>query len=196
VVGSGGLTVRRRGAQTVFGAGRTVDLDTLDGLLRGTVTAGSPAAPTATAAGAANGAAADHAAPDTSLRAEAAAQQRRFDLALAERDVDTCVAAALDLESAIEAWSTDTYQNDDADRARRVLRAMLVRLGELARTGARDPAEVVGGFVETLLQVRGRARSTKDFETSDLVRDRLTELGVEVRDTPDGARWLLRDPSG
>jgi hypothetical protein len=195
VVGSGGLTVRRRGTQTVFGAGDTVDLDTLDGLLRGTLTAGSPAAPSAgTEAPGRTGA--DRAVADTSLRAEAAAQQLRFDRALAERDVDTCVAAALDLESAIEAWSTDTDQNDDADQARRVLRAMLVRLGELARTGARDPAEVVGGFVETLLQVRGRARATKDFETSDLVRDRLTELGVEVRDTPDGAHWLLRETAG
>jgi cysteinyl-tRNA synthetase len=53
---------------------------------------------------------------------------------------------------------------------------------------------VVGGYVETLLQLRARARAGKDFEASDLIRDRLVELGVEVRDTPDGARWLLREP--
>lgn len=212
VAGSGGLTVRRRGAQTVIGAGQTVTLDALDGLLRGTLTAGGAAAASAGpgAVGAAARTAADARAaedradddrsagglPATSLRAEASVQQRRFEAALAARDVDTCVAAALDLESAIVAWSADTDQNDDSDQARRVLRAMLVRLGELARTGARDPAEVVGGFVETLLQIRGRARATKDFETSDLVRDRLVELGVEVRDTPDGAQWLLRDGVG
>jgi cyanophycinase-like exopeptidase len=208
VAGTGRMTVRRRGVNSVFAAGETVHLDTLDALLRGRTGPGSgPAASTAPSSSGTEpnpqqatdsdpkpaSLFGDDAGPATSLKSEAAAQQRRFDQALARRDVDTCVAAALDLESAIVAWSADTAQNDEADQARRVLRAMLVRLGELARTGARDPAEVVGGYVETLLQLRARARTGKDFAASDLIRDRLVELGVEVRDTPDGAQWLLRD---
>jgi hypothetical protein len=63
------------------------------------------------------------------------------------RDVDGCVTAVLDLETAIVAGSTDTDENDDQDRARRVLRAMVVRL---------------------------------------------SAAGAEVRDTPDGSTWALR----
>ena len=117
--------------------------------------------------------------------------RERFDAALATSDVDGCVAAILDLEAAIVAWSTDTLQSDQADAARRTLRALVVRLGELAHVGARDPREVVAPFVELLLELRGRARAAKDFSTSDLVRDRLADAGVEVRDTPDGATWHL-----
>ena len=211
VIGSGAVTVRRRGVSTVFAAGDTVGLDTLDGLLRGRLaSAGPPQRPTSQpdARDAAQPppnqpdapqpppASPSDVGPATSLRAEAAAQQRRFDHALAARDVDGCVGAALELESAIVSWATDTTQNDDADQARRILRSMLLRLGELARRGAQDPAEVVGGYVETLLQLRTRARAGKDFAASDLIRDRLVELGVEVRDTPDGARWLLREQTG
>jgi hypothetical protein len=127
----------------------------------------------------------------TSLAEEARQASERFDAALAARDVDGCVTAVLDLEAAIVAWSSDTLQSDDADRARRTLRAFVVRLGELARVGARDPREALGPFVELLLEVRGRARAARDFATSDLVRDRLTAIGVEVRDTPEGAEWLL-----
>lgn len=101
------------------------------------------------------------------------------------------MAAVLDLEAAIVAWSTDTLQSDDTDRARRILRALVVRLGELAWVGARDPREAVGAYVELLLKVRDRARAARDFATSDLVRDRLTAAGIEVRDTPDGPQWLF-----
>ncbi len=128
-----------------------------------------------------------------SLAADTSRARERFDAALAVRDVDGCVAAILDLEAAIVAWSADTLQSDEADAARRTLRALVVRLGELAHVGARDPREVVAPYVEALLEVRGRARAGKDFATSDLVRDRLGAAGVEVRDTPDGATWLLRE---
>jgi cysteinyl-tRNA synthetase len=42
-----------------------------------------------------------------------------------------------------------------------------------------------------LLELRSRARTARDFATSDLVRDRLVAAGVEVRDTPDGPQWNL-----
>jgi cysteinyl-tRNA synthetase len=95
----------------------------------------------------------------------------------------------------VQEWAGDTLQSDDRDHARRVLRAMLVRLGELAVTGAADPREVVGGYVELLLALRARARAAKDFVTSDDVRDGLARLGVEVRDAPGGAQWVLAEPT-
>jgi cyanophycinase-like exopeptidase len=208
VEGSGVVTVRRRGASTRFGAGEQVDLDVLDRLLRGVggaeptaptsaaATPGAPGAPGAQPAGAPVPAGAPAEEPSgsgqPSLRREAEVARTRFDAALAARDVDGCVAVVLELEAAIVAWSADTTQNDDADQARRVLRALVVRLGELAREGARDPRGVLGPFVDLLLELRASARAGRDFATSDLVRDRLAAAGVEVRDTPDGARWVLR----
>ena len=105
--------------------------------------------------------------------------------------MDGCVAAVLGLEQALAAWQADTLQSDDADEARRVLRALVVRLGELAEQGAADPAVRVAPFVEALLAVRAAARDAKDFATSDLVRDRLVDAGVEVRDGADGTSWSL-----
>ena len=116
---------------------------------------------------------------------------RAFETALANADVDACVAAVLDLEGAIVAWSTDTDQNDDVDHARRILRGLVVRLGDVARVGVRDPRDLIEPYVEALLELRGRAREVRDYALSDLVRDRLGAAGVEVRDTPEGARWVL-----
>ena len=184
VSGIGHITVRRRGTATVFPAGSVVGLDELAGLLAGTVveTSHVPAVVTEDV---------PVAAAVTSLRAAADDARAAFDAAMAERDVDGCVAAVLQLESTIHDWSTDMLTSGDGDHARRVLRALVVRLGELAEGGARDPRQLVGPYIELALELRARARAGKDFATSDLVRDRLAAAGAEVRDTPDGATWVL-----
>ena len=51
---------------------------------------------------------------------------------------------------------------------------------------------VVDGLVQVLLDQRAAARAARDYETADAIRDRLTELGVAVEDTPSGARWTIR----
>jgi cyanophycinase-like exopeptidase len=182
VAGNGVVTVRRRGRSVTFADGAVLTLGALDALLRGADLPGD----------AAEGAVAAEAAPGDvpSLRAAADAARRAFDAGLSGRDADGCVAAVLDLDAAILAWSSDT-DVDDADHARRTLRAMITTLGELARDGARDPRDVVGPFVTTLLELRAAARGRRDYATSDLVRDRLAAAGVEVRDTPEGPVWTL-----
>jgi cyanophycinase-like exopeptidase len=187
VAGNGLVSVRRRGTTTTFAAGESLGLDELAAMLRGEVATPSAASVAAPAVQAAPQE--DH--PALSLRAEADQARTAFDAALATRDVDGCVAAVLGLEQAIAAWQADTLQSDDADEARRVLRALVVRLGELAERGAADPAQAVGPFVDALIDVRRAARDAKDFATSDLVRDRLTAAGIEVRDTADGTEWTL-----
>jgi cyanophycinase-like exopeptidase len=188
VAGNGLVSVRRRGTTTTFAAGESLGLDALAAMLRGEVAAPSivGAATPVAAEAAPQG---EH--PALSLRAEADQARAAFDAALSTRDVDGCVAAVLGLEQAIAAWQSDTLQSDDADEARRVLRALVVRLGELAERGAADPAQAVGPFVDALIDVRRAARDAKDFATSDLVRDRLTAAGIEVRDTADGTEWTL-----
>ena len=101
------------------------------------------------------------------------------------------MAAILELESAIVEWSRDTLQSDDIDRARAALRSMIVRLGAAATEGVRDVRDVLGPVVEAALAARVVARSEKAFAVSDAIRDELAAAGIEVRDTADGAEWLI-----
>jgi hypothetical protein len=198
VLGNGVMSVRRRGTTSTFAAGNSMGLDELSALLRGdrVDTAASPVASAsgATAVAAVAAVAAEEPAEPValSLRTEADRARAAFDQAIARRDVDGCLSAVLDLEEAIASWRADTLQSDDMSEARRVLRALVVRLAELAEGGAADPAERIRPYVEALLEVRRAARDGKDFATSDLLRDRLADAGVEVRDTPDGSTWALR----
>jgi cysteinyl-tRNA synthetase len=117
---------------------------------------------------------------------------REFDDAVAARDAGGATEAVLELESVLHAWSADTFQSDELDRARAALRRMVVRLGETAVTGLRDPREVLAPWVEALLVERAEARESRRFPDADRIRGHLEAAGVEVRDTPAGTQWDLR----
>ena len=45
--------------------------------------------------------------------------------------------------------------------------------------------------VNLLLEIRAESKAKKDWATSDLIRNRLTEIGFQVKDTKDGFEWTL-----
>ena len=49
--------------------------------------------------------------------------------------------------------------------------------------------EVITELIRILLDVRHEARSAKDYRTSDMIRERLSKLGIVVEDTKSGPRW-------
>ena len=129
---------------------------------------------------------------DSNLREATDRLNQVFLNALADSDADGAARAALELDDAISGWSGDTLQSDATDHARAVLRSMITRLAAAATGGLRDPRDVLGPFVQVLLDLRAQVRSDKRFDLSDIIRDRLAAINVEVRDTPDGAQWGFR----
>ena len=52
-------------------------------------------------------------------------------------------------------------------------------------------SEAYKGAVDLLLEVRAQAKANKDWATSDLIRNKMAELGFVVKDTKDGATWSI-----
>ena len=192
VVGNATVTLRKGDAQKIYPSGASIPLVELRSLNWASTSApATTVSTTASQAPATQSPTAQSASP-TSLAAAVAAHRSAFDLAIAQHDADAAVGAVLALESEIRAWSVDTLQGPDQDRAVSTLRAMISKLGEIAINGLRDPRSVVAPFVNGLLAVRASVRGEKRFDLSDLVRDQLLAAGVEVRDTKDGVEWVLR----
>lgn len=57
--------------------------------------------------------------------------------------------------------------------------------------GSENNNRAYSGAVDLLLQVRANAKTAKDWGTSDLIRDKLAELGFKIKDTRNGAEWSL-----
>ncbi len=184
VVGKGVVTIRVHGESTQIASGETFSVDRLRDPAQATardvkkvetrVVTETPAI------------------FDNDLREATDRLNQVFLNALANSDADGAARAALELDDAIAGWSGDTLQSDATDHARAVLRSMITRLAAAATGGLRDPRDVLGPFVQVLLDLRAQVRSDKRFDLSDIIRDRLAAINVEVRDTPDGAQWGFR----
>jgi cysteinyl-tRNA synthetase len=112
-------------------------------------------------------------------------------------DLATPAAVAV-VHDTVRQGNTALADGDDAAAALGAVRAMLRVLGldpldpHWATAGGGDRlAEVADGLVRLALEQRQAARARKDYAAADAVRDRLTALGVQVEDTPQGPRWEL-----
>jgi cysteinyl-tRNA synthetase len=65
-------------------------------------------------------------------------------------------------------------------------------LHALGLEGLAEQEAGAGQEAERLAAEREEARARGDFARADELRDRLAELGVEVRDTPDGPQLIRR----
>ncbi len=197
VFGLGGVTIRVDGRSRTFPNGSETTIDALAETADDLRTSGHPATawiPTARS-GRRSGPGPDRPAADQapagSLRDHVSRIEGAFVDALAERDVHAAVSAILELDETIERRVGAGDDSPDLHAAQATLRSFVVRLGDVAVDGTRDPREIVAPFVEALLEVRARARDAQDWATADLVRDRLAEAGVEVQDGTDASTWSL-----
>lgn len=83
---------------------------------------------------------------------------------------------------------------DDLDRdleTRAVVHGLITRLGQMAASPKVDINDVVGPYVEMLLQARQAARAGGRWDEADDIRNQLTSLKVTIKDTPDGSSWEI-----
>jgi cysteinyl-tRNA synthetase len=66
-------------------------------------------------------------------------------------------------------------------------------LGLLDEVTAGGQDNKVNGLMDLILQIRQNARATKDWGTSDLIRDELKSLSIQVKDTKEGPVWSVED---
>jgi len=51
--------------------------------------------------------------------------------------------------------------------------------------------ETVESLMQLILELRSNAKTSKDYSTADKIRDGLTKVGINVKDTKEGAIWSL-----
>ena len=192
VVGKGVVTIRVHGVSTQIASGETFPVDRLRDPAQATARDTKKIEISQSKTSAQKVTEVAPAIFDSNLREATDRLNQVFLNALADSDADGAARAALELDDAISGWSGDTLQSDATDHARAVLRSMITRLAAAATGGLRDPRDVLGPFVQVLLDLRAQVRSDKRFDLSDIIRDRLAAINVEVRDTPDGAQWGFR----
>ncbi|GAB4077041.1 cysteine--tRNA ligase [Nostocoides australiense] len=57
--------------------------------------------------------------------------------------------------------------------------------------GQGEAADALDALVQAQLAARAGARAARDYATADAIRDQLHAVGIQIDDTPTGARWSL-----
>lgn len=91
-----------------------------------------------------------------------------------------------------------TLTREDIDELKQLFDTFLIDIlgirtemvaGTADNAGAMQPFE---DAVNLLLEMRSKAKAEKDWTTSDLIRNRLNEIGFDIKDTKDGWEWSLK----
>ncbi|GAB4485599.1 MAG: cysteine--tRNA ligase [Anaerolineales bacterium] len=87
------------------------------------------------------------------------------------------------INTARDAGATDSQLKPAQDTLRELTSVLGLRLAEKKSAGDTDK------FIDLLVEVRSEVRKQKLWALSDLIRDRLKELGVTVEDSREGSTW-------
>jgi len=52
--------------------------------------------------------------------------------------------------------------------------------------------DLTNEVMDLVLQLRGNAKKSKDFDTADLIRDELDKLGIQIKDGREGSSWEVK----
>jgi cysteinyl-tRNA synthetase len=87
------------------------------------------------------------------------------------------------INTARDSGATDAQLKPAQDTLRELTGVFGLRLAEKTGSGGADP------FIDLLVEVRAEVRKQKLWALSDLIRDRLKELGVTIEDGKQGTTW-------
>ena len=54
-----------------------------------------------------------------------------------------------------------------------------------------NTSNIIEGLMSIIAEMRADARANKDWAKSDMIRDRLAEVGITIKDGKDGAKWEI-----
>jgi cysteinyl-tRNA synthetase len=117
--------------------------------------------------------------------------EKRFADAMNE-DFNTAAAIATVFEFARQAGN---WIREDAGREDLTAADMLMRRLTQDALGLKWPETPAAAqsrlndVMQILVDLRNEARRSKNFQLSDQIRARLTALGIELRDLPEGTKW-------
>jgi cysteinyl-tRNA synthetase len=97
------------------------------------------------------------------------------------------LAALFELVRAVNTARDAGATADQLNPAQSTLRTLAGVLG--LRLSEKKSSGDANKFVDLLVELRTEARKQKNWAMSDLIRDRLKELGVTIEDSKDGTGW-------
>lgn len=92
------------------------------------------------------------------------------------------------LDNTMDKLDEDTYRKL-TDILEKTVGDVLGLLPENLDQQTGDESLKLQEVMQILLDLRNKLRRSRDFETADMIRDRLADIQIEIKDTPQGTTW-------
>ncbi len=127
------------------------------------------------------------------IRTSLADVEKRFADALNE-DFNTAagIATVFDFARQTGAWCREAAGREDLLAAAAVMHRLVDDvLGLRWRQAGAGESGRIHDVIQILAELRTEARKSRNFALGDEIRQRLSAVGIELRDTPQGTKWVL-----
>jgi cysteinyl-tRNA synthetase len=104
-------------------------------------------------------------------------------------DTPTAIASVFNLARAINRSAGSVDSEEQLRTARDTLQSLLDTLGINPDCDVDSDMLDAAPFIDLLLQIREQLRAGKHWAEADAIRNGLSELGVIIADSPEGATW-------
>jgi len=137
------------------------------------------------------------------LRRFLAAEQRFYDAMDDDFNTAAALAVLFDLVGMtnrfIDEHRLEASRQEQKVQAVQAAARAVVELGNLLGLFEEPPSQpaigaedqMVRRLIDLLVEVRSRARKSKQFEMADFIRSELAALGIKLEDRPDGTIWRM-----
>ena len=127
-------------------------------------------------------------------------EQRFADAMNDDFNTPVAIAVLFDFAKAVNTAlnSEKGLSESDLNACRRIFESYghdvlgIIETGDTEAAGEKSAGkEMLDDVISILLDLRKQARENKDFALSDLIRNRLAESGLTLKDTRDGTEWSI-----
>ena len=86
----------------------------------------------------------------------------------------------------------ETLSQADIDYAKKFFSIFLSDLLGLKDKREKDDSRLTDFLMKTILKIRQQAKNKKDYATADLIRNELTKMNIQIKDTKEGTKWSFK----
>jgi len=83
---------------------------------------------------------------------------------------------------------TETISANDIEQVKKLYDDFLFNILGI-KIESKDNSNDLEGLMQLIIDIRTKAKTNKDFQTADQIRDTLTKMGIAIKDTKEGVTW-------
>jgi len=87
---------------------------------------------------------------------------------------------------------TEQLTNDNLASIRQLFDDVIFNILGLEPIAASTNNDLLEKVIGLILEERMQAKLRKDYEASDRIRNKLNEIGIEIKDTKNGSEWKIK----